>query len=280
MKCMSCGAPISPEFKSAISNNICPACGGEIMNEATLDLLDDLKEALQSMPNDPEGLAGWLLSNYEMRKIGNADPVTHFYGSPNHARLDHQAQMQPRQAPQEGQKLNVNPHYQQFIPKNQRPDSFGGGMVDRESQLREQPRVAENKLQQFYSNAGIKPKSQNKYASLAQQIQGDDYGNDYGNQEYNQEDFVDESYDPEFTEAALGASMMNERPMSAQERAELAQIMGGGDNNFNDSYDSYDDNETYDLSLPPALNMQRRDRLKKQQDLSMGGKVGKISRRS
>ena len=41
------------------------------MNEATIELLSEVKEALKKMPNDPEGLAGWLLSNYEMRKIFN-----------------------------------------------------------------------------------------------------------------------------------------------------------------------------------------------------------------
>ena len=80
MKCMSCGSPVPPEFKAAIQNNICPSCGGELMNEATLDMLDELKDALKKMPNDAEGIAGWLLSNYEMRKIGTGEPVGQFYG--------------------------------------------------------------------------------------------------------------------------------------------------------------------------------------------------------
>lgn len=277
MKCMSCGAPISPAFKSAIQNNICPACGGEIMNEATLELLDELKDALEEMPNDPEGLAGWLLSNYEMRKIGTGEPVGQFYGSA--------PQRLPQQGghPQQGggQPLPSNPHYQQFTQQGQRPNTIGGppgSMMDKEAQLRAQPKVAQNKLQQFYANAGIKPKNQQKYAALAQQIQGDGDGPDYGDSEM---DYSDEPYDhggvpaeaqdPDFTSAVLEASSGMERPMTREDRMALQRMMtGGGDGNGDD----------YDPSLPPALNHDRMDRLRKQQDLAMGGKVGKISRSS
>ncbi len=66
MRCMSCNADIPPEWKAAINRNICPGCDGPIMNESVQGLLEELRTAMKEMPNDPEGLAGWLLSNYEM----------------------------------------------------------------------------------------------------------------------------------------------------------------------------------------------------------------------
>lgn len=82
MNCISCQAPVHPEFVHSIKSNCCPACGGAIMNEAAQELLKNLGEALEKMPNDPHGIAGWLLSNYELRKIGTGEPVNEFYGSP------------------------------------------------------------------------------------------------------------------------------------------------------------------------------------------------------
>ncbi len=271
MKCMSCGAIIPPEFKAAIASNICAGCGGEIMNEATLELLDELKEALQEMPNDPEGIAGWLLSHYEMRKFGSAQPVGQFYGN---VPQQHQPQMSPQQQQFYGgeNQLPTNPHYQQFMNNGQRPNM----LMDKEAQLRANPKVAQNKLQQFYANAGIKQNNQNKYAVLAQQIQSDgmngpDYGDpsfDQGYDPYDQNGIPEESNDPEFTQAVLNAS--SEKPMTHNDIAALQGLMSGAGTN----------EEGYDPSLPPALNNDRMDRLRKQQELSMGGKVGKISRSS
>jgi hypothetical protein len=45
------------------------------MGEKSKDLLDELREAMARMPGDPEGLAGWLLSNYTLHKIGDAQPT-------------------------------------------------------------------------------------------------------------------------------------------------------------------------------------------------------------
>ncbi len=75
MKCISCDADIPPQWIYAIQNNICPSCGKIIMDEAAKQLLIELREAMAKMPNDPEGLSGWLLSNYNLQKIGTAEPT-------------------------------------------------------------------------------------------------------------------------------------------------------------------------------------------------------------
>lgn len=79
MNCDSCGVDIPPAWVRIIASNVCPECQGAIMSDGTIDLMNGLKEALEKMPNDPQGIAGWLLSNYQMRKIGTGEP-TEFIG--------------------------------------------------------------------------------------------------------------------------------------------------------------------------------------------------------
>lgn len=80
MKCQTCNAVIPPEWKSAISSNLCPACGDKIYNTDVAELICGLADALSKMPNDAVAIAGWMVSNYEIRKIGDAKPVEEFYG--------------------------------------------------------------------------------------------------------------------------------------------------------------------------------------------------------
>ena len=79
MRCSSCGVDIPPTFTAVLQRNECPACNGPIMDETAQQLMVDLAEAMERMPNDPKGLAGWLLSNYRLRKIGDGEPVGQFY---------------------------------------------------------------------------------------------------------------------------------------------------------------------------------------------------------
>ena len=79
MICMSCGANIPPEWVAAIQENKCPGCAGQIMDEQSEQLLKELTEAIEKMPNDPAGLAGWLTSNYIFEKIGDGAPTTKFH---------------------------------------------------------------------------------------------------------------------------------------------------------------------------------------------------------
>jgi len=81
MKCMSCGVEIDPKFVHSIRSNVCAGCGGPLMTDSSQELMASLKDALLQMPNDPEGLAVWLLSNYDMRKVGSGEPVQRFYGT-------------------------------------------------------------------------------------------------------------------------------------------------------------------------------------------------------
>lgn len=76
---MSCEADIPPEYVHAISSNTCAGCGGAIMNTTAKTLMDELADAMERMPNNPRGIAGWLISNYRFEKIGEARPVERFH---------------------------------------------------------------------------------------------------------------------------------------------------------------------------------------------------------
>ncbi len=75
MKCITCNVDIPPQWVACVQQNTCPACSGPIMDEVSKELLTELKEAMSKMPNDPEGLAGWILSNYSITKIGTGEPT-------------------------------------------------------------------------------------------------------------------------------------------------------------------------------------------------------------
>jgi hypothetical protein len=77
---MNCGTEIPANWKGCLNKNECPACSGPIMNESSKGLLDEVREAFKLMANDPEGLAGWLLDNYALTKVGTGEPVN-FYGT-------------------------------------------------------------------------------------------------------------------------------------------------------------------------------------------------------
>lgn len=79
MKCMSCGANIPPEWIAAIKHNKCPGCDGKIFTDEAQELMTELATAMEQMPNNPQGIAGWLLSNYHIRKIGDAKPTEKFH---------------------------------------------------------------------------------------------------------------------------------------------------------------------------------------------------------
>jgi Zn-finger nucleic acid-binding protein len=70
MKCRSCEETVPSKFAHSIKMNMCPLCGGEIMDPALQKVFTDLqtimKEAEPFMPEVEE----WFASNYSLRKGG------------------------------------------------------------------------------------------------------------------------------------------------------------------------------------------------------------------
>jgi hypothetical protein len=82
MHCDSCKIDIPAVWIHCINTNICPQCGGAIYSEDQKELLEGLREAIKLMENvTTEGLVGWLLTNYKLEKIGEAEP-TKFHKTP------------------------------------------------------------------------------------------------------------------------------------------------------------------------------------------------------
>jgi hypothetical protein len=63
MKCRSCNFEISPELKHAISQNVCPSCGGAILDEETLALIEDLEQTISAEVALREGTARKLATS-------------------------------------------------------------------------------------------------------------------------------------------------------------------------------------------------------------------------
>jgi len=79
--CSNCGVQIPAEWKNVIIENICPNCKGEIVNPDMRQFIDELAGFLDQMPpGDSQGLAVWLLSNFNIAKIGSPKPIVSFYG--------------------------------------------------------------------------------------------------------------------------------------------------------------------------------------------------------
>lgn len=79
MICISCKVEIPSSFVMAIEANKCPGCGGEIQSPESVEFMSELAKALERMPNDPKGIAGWILSNYNISKIGDEEPPERFH---------------------------------------------------------------------------------------------------------------------------------------------------------------------------------------------------------
>jgi len=81
--CNDCGAEISPQWKSCLNKNECPGCSGKIMSEFEQELIVELGEAMKQMPNDPIGVAGWIVSNFKLQKVGECEPIEKFHDKSN-----------------------------------------------------------------------------------------------------------------------------------------------------------------------------------------------------
>ena len=119
MRCMNCGANIPPEYVSAIALNKCPGCNDSIMNEQTQELLKELASAMERMPHDPQGVAGWLMSNYRFQKMGEAEPVEKFHrkGGSGSSEYDENS-------------LKITPSYNEFVSRND-----AGHLVSKSNEL-------------------------------------------------------------------------------------------------------------------------------------------------
>lgn len=68
MKCMSCDANIPAEWQAAISNNSCPACGGQIMDDHIKVVSDNLRTIVGQLVELGEEQMDLLLDTFGLRR--------------------------------------------------------------------------------------------------------------------------------------------------------------------------------------------------------------------
>lgn len=70
MLCATCKTELSPAFKHAFEKNVCPACGGEIMDEESLALIEDISHTMTSAvtlrDETAQKLAMVLMARYDI----------------------------------------------------------------------------------------------------------------------------------------------------------------------------------------------------------------------
>jgi len=70
MRCATCNSDIDSAFKHAISKNECPACGGQIMDEETMALIEDVENTILSeaavREETAKNLAMVLVARYDV----------------------------------------------------------------------------------------------------------------------------------------------------------------------------------------------------------------------
>lgn len=248
---MNCGTDIPPEFKAAVATNKCPACNGEIMNDASLQLMEELKRALEEMPNDPQGLAGWLLSNYEMRKVGEAKPVNVFFGEKRSSGGGPTKNMKIRNNPLKQFNTKDGKDYgklaQQINVLNEiNDDSYDNSEAEAEY---EEETAQQNHFRQYIPKN--QPKIKRKEVKQAREPEELDENDDY---------------------VKNAVAVMNQSYGDNDTMEQMRML----NNMINDHVGIEEPDGTEDLH--PALQQDRMSRLQKQQDLSLGGSVGKISR--
>lgn len=74
MKCKNCSADVPPQWVHCINTNTCPSCGYELMTSDDLSVLAEVRDAMSQMPNNPEGIASWLMTHYKLVRQGSGSP--------------------------------------------------------------------------------------------------------------------------------------------------------------------------------------------------------------
>lgn len=69
MRCKSCKEDVPPKFAHALSVNICPLCGKEIMDGRLQEILGELKIALGDAKEYIDEVEDWLFSNYSLKRV-------------------------------------------------------------------------------------------------------------------------------------------------------------------------------------------------------------------
>lgn len=75
MQCQTCKEEISPKFAHAISTNVCPFCGKEIMTKELQNILGELKIVFDDAKDYMVEVEGWLSSNFSFKRVNENEVI-------------------------------------------------------------------------------------------------------------------------------------------------------------------------------------------------------------
>ena len=85
MHCKSCKEDVPPKFAHALTVNICPLCGLEIMDVKLKNIISELKIGLEDAKHYMDEVEDWLYSNYSLKRVSSNQIVVdkNFYDELN-----------------------------------------------------------------------------------------------------------------------------------------------------------------------------------------------------
>lgn len=244
MNCITCNAEIPPSFVHSIQSNVCPGCGGSIVSDETKTIMDQLREAVPKMIDNPEGLVGWILSTFDLKPKGAIEPTT-FHGRHNASHTE----------PASHQLVWANSSTHQFMKRS------GADKVLKDPKLAAIAKIINNAGNTMYGDQEIEaepelsPEEQEELA--AQELQETLARNRTGKRLTAKELLANNA-----TFALEDAGP----PLNTDELHEISKMIGGTED--------YDDIN----SLPEALQKDRLKRLIAQREIAAGGGNGFVKR--
>src|SRR5258708_29467785 len=103
MLCKSCTQDIPLKFAHAISVDICPFCGKELIDTKLQSILNELKNTMENAKDYMKEVEDWLFSNYSFKKADINEVIVDKNQVNNTEKVDHQPTTKPH-----GHNLTVN----------------------------------------------------------------------------------------------------------------------------------------------------------------------------
>ncbi len=264
MKCITCNIEIPPIWTGCIKSNICPQCNGPIMDESSITLLTELKEAIEKMAENPAGLvaglAGWLLSNYTLTKIGTAEP-TQFHTKPN------------RQRSNSKKMVIANGKSDQFMKRAGIPAK---ALSDNKKNYRAI-------IEEINSGEDTMYGSNEPLEDVEEELDEDQESEMLEGEVMDEEDEAE--FDDNYEEAEFNRQQMHNKMKAKRKNMQNILVPSNGKNQRPVSVHEVESvmknaskSGSTDFSQIPALNVARMKRLEAQEDIANGGTVGSIRR--
>ncbi len=237
------------------------------MDESSITLLTELKEAIEKMAENPAGLvaglAGWLLSNYTLTKIGTAEP-TQFHTKPNRQRLTSK------------KTAIANGKSAQFMKRAGIPAKILDDNKKNYRAIIEEINSGEDTM--YGSNESLDVEEEEE-----EEFDEDQESEMLEGEVMDEEDEAE--FDDNYEEAEFNRQQMHNKMKAKRKNMQNILVPSNGKNRRPVSVHEVESvmknaskSNSTDFSQIPALNMARMKRLEAQEDIANGGTVGSFRR--